>query len=71
MSAGGSNSIVIWGAELEWRLNKSLFDGTAQGGDLPDASSSAGGGDEGVWSLEVCKGRLVSGLMDGKIRVWI
>jgi WD40 repeat protein len=55
VSAGDGRKIVMWGAELDWRIEKPLEE------DQP------GGG---VWSLEVCKGRLVSGLMDGTIRVW-
>lgn len=61
VSAGGSSKIIIWGAELDFRMEKSLHD--------TDGSGSAEGND-GVWSLAVCKGRLVSGLMDGTIRVW-
>ena len=60
VSAGGGNTIAVWGAELDWKLEKELL----------EVGTSDEGLAEGVWSLEVCRGRLVSGLMDGTIRVW-
>lgn len=60
VSAGGGNTITVWGAELDWMLEKEVL----------EVGTPSEGLAEGVWSLEVCRGRLVSGLMDGTIRVW-
>ncbi len=59
VSAGASKSISIWkpqfDRDIHWTRHK-VFE-------TEDASD--------VWTLTVCKGRLISGGNDGVVRVWI
>ena len=57
VTAGASNKISIWKPPVETNDDWTLAKVFETEGD-------------GVWTLTACKGRLVSGDMDGVVRVW-
>ena len=58
VSAGAGNKISVWRSGRERSEDWALH----KWFDTEEA---------GIWSLVVCKGRLISGGVDGTVRVWI
>ena len=58
VSAGAGNKISVWRSGRERSEDWALH----KWFDTEEA---------GIWSLVVCKGRLISGGVDGGVRVWI